>query len=67
MKYYKVNVKDGGKHRVTVRGKVDGEWVGGELVTLGEAKKYKNIEDVAKIVEINKNSIYWGFGARFEG
>lgn len=67
MKYFKINEKDGGKHRVTVRGKVDGEWVANELLTFAEARNYKNIESVSTIVEVKKTNTYWCFGARFEG
>lgn len=41
-------------------------YVGNELFTESEAKKYHVNKKYCDVIEINKNKTYFSFGARFE-
>lgn len=70
MKYYKVKPEYDNRTRYTwnnLRQRVsNGILIANELYTLKEFEKLAICSEWFEVVEINKRSMYWLFGARFE-
>ena len=65
MTYYMAKNEMDGEHRKYMNGKIAGEWIGGELLTFAEVKKFYNWEQIVTKIITKKTNTYWCFGARF--